>query len=311
MKNKRKLVITIPCLNEEKSLPAVLESIPKKIRGIEKIDVVVINDGSTDQTVEIAKKHNAFIINHKRNLGLARSFEDGIKKALDLGADIIVNTDGDNQYNQKEIPKLIRPIIEDTADMVLGDRQIKKLNQMPFGKKIGNIFGSWIVRKLTNSNIKDASTGFRAFNREIVQSFHSISQHTYTHETIIQSVFQGFTVTQVPVEFKKRKDGQSRLIKNVWSHIKVSAVVIVRTILIYRAFKFLSLIGLSIIGLGMTGIVRFFWFYFKGEGNGHVQSLIFSSILIGIGFNAFTLSILADLIGLNRKIIEKVLKSHD
>lgn len=303
---KTKLVITIPCHNEAQSLPEVIKSIPKKIKGVSKTEIIVIDDGSTDQTLKVAKKVGVkhFVI-HKKRQGLAQSFADGLQKALKLKADVIVNTDGDNQYDQAQIPQLIEPVLKDQADMVLGNRQVKKLTHMPPAKKIGNLFGSWVVRKLTGVKIQDASTGFRAFSRPLTQSFYLISGHTYTHETIIHAHYNSFRLKEIPVKFKKRKHGQSRLIAGIWPHLKSSAAIIVRTILIYKAFKYLALLGLGIMSLGFLGTLRFFWFYLNKEGSGHIQSLIFSSILISLGFSTLMMGILADLIGLNRKLIEK------
>ncbi|MBN1263262.1 MAG: glycosyltransferase family 2 protein [Candidatus Pacebacteria bacterium] len=305
-KNK-KLAVMIPCLNEASSLGRVLASIPKRIKGIGRIEVVVIDDGSTDQTRTIAEKAGIkHLVIHKKNQGLAKSFEDGLAKALTIGADIIVNTDGDNQYNQSQISQLVQPILKDRADLVLGNRQIRKLKHMPIAKKWGNLLGSWTIRKLTGTKIRDASTGFRAFSRELASSFGCFLGHTYTHESIIHAALNDFRIIEIPITFKKRQFGHSRLIKNIWTHIKTSGAIIVRTILVYRAFKYLSLLGLVLILSGIFGIGRFLFFYFAGKGNGHIQSLILASILIGTGFSTFLMGILADLIGLNRKLINKL-----
>jgi len=301
---RNKLVVIIPCFNEEKSLSLVLDAIPKEIGHISRVEIVVIDDGSADKTVQVAKKAGVdYLIVHKRRQGLAKTFRDGLQKALEIDGDIIVNTDGDNQYDQREIFKLIKPILKGEADMVLGNRQIAKLPHMPLSKKIGNIIGSWVVRRLTISKIQDASTGFRAFTREVASSFSLIANHTYTHETIIQADQEGFRIAEVPIRFKKRQFGESRLIKGVWFHIKASGATIVRTVLIYKAFKYLILSGLSIFLLGFLGLLRFLWFYANSQGQGHVQSLIFSSILISIGFSTLVMGILADLVGINRKLI--------
>lgn len=307
MKEKT-LVVTIPCLNEAKTIAKVIRSIPKKIPGIGQIKIVVIDDGSTDNTQKAAKKAGAnSIIVHQPNLGLAASFKHGVKKALSLGADIIVNTDGDNQYDQSQIPQLIKPILKGEADMVLGNRQVKKIKHMPLSKKIGNIFGSWVIRKLTGSTIQDASTGFRAFNRLLARSFELLANHTYTHETIIHTLYNGFRIKEIPINFKKRTFGQSRLIQGIWPHIKTSGAIIVRTILIYKAFKYLTLSGLGIMLLGVIGAGRFLWFYFNSQGSGHVQSLIFSSILISIGFSTMIMGFLADLINIQSKNLKNLL----
>lgn len=304
----RKLVITIPCLNEEKTIAQVIRSIPKKIAGIEKIEVIVIDDGSTDKTAQVARQNGAKVILHRRNLGLARTFEDGIKEALHLKADLIVNTDGDNQYDQREISKLVRPILENRAEMVLGDRQIKKLTHMPKSKKIGNLLGSWVIRLLTGTKVNDASTGFRAFSREIARSFEYISGHTYTHETIIHAHFQQFRIEEIPVHFKKRRGGKSRLIKNLWQHVKLSGAIIVRTIVFYQALNYLFVIGILFCGLSLIGFTRFLIFFIQGNGDGHVQSLIFASVLFNTGISSLMIGILADLIRANHRLIKN---QHD
>ncbi|MDO8486492.1 MAG: glycosyltransferase family 2 protein [Candidatus Staskawiczbacteria bacterium] len=303
---KPKLIIQIPCLNEEKTIGQVVKSIPNKIAQISKIEILVIDDGSTDNTIKEAKTAGAkYIYSNISTLGLARTFSIGIQKSVELGADIIVNTDGDNQYDQKEIIKLIAPIISGKADMVIGNRQIQKLVHMPKSKKIGNIIGSWTIRFLTKTNIQDASSGFRAFNRKAVSSFNLISEHTYTHETIIQAVNKGLIITEVPITFKKRISGESRLINSIWKHIKFSLATIIRALLMYKAFKYLVTGGSVIVIVGLIGTLRFLYFFLTGDGNGHTQSLVFSSVLIGVGFNTILLGIIADLISINRKMIER------
>jgi len=305
-----KLVIQIPCYNEEKTIAQVIKSIPRKIVKIKKIETLLIDDCSTDDSIKEAQKAgvNHIIIN-KRNLGLAKTFNLGVQKSLSLGADIIVNTDADNQYNQQEIPKLILPIINKEADIVIGNRQINQLPHMPIQKKLGNALGSSIIKFLSKTNITDASSGFRAFTREAASSFSLFSNHTYTHETIIQAAHNDFVLTEVPITFKKRPSGKSRLINNVIIHTFNSSKIIIRTILMYHAVKYLSTIGLLFILLGLTGTTRFLALYFTGNGAGHVQSLVISSISIGIGFNAILLGLIADLISINRRLIKKT--HHD
>ena len=301
-----KLIVTIPAYNEEKTIGRVIKSIPRKIKGISKIEVLIWSDGSTDKTLEITKKAGAdYVFFNKINLGLAKTFALMLRKAIDLKADIIVNTDADNQYDQKEIPKLLKPILNGKADMVLGNRQIKKLNHMPLAKKYGNIIGSWTIRTLTGCNIQDASTGFRALTRECAQKFNLLSPHTYTHETIVQAINKDLAIVEIPVKFKKRSSGNSRLIFGIWPHIKKSAATIIRAVLMYKAFKVLATSSLLIMSFGVVGWFRFLYFYFSGNGAGHIQSLIFSPILINLGFTICIMGILADLISINRKLIEK------
>lgn len=297
------LFITIPAYNEAKTITQVINSIPKKIKGIKAIKILVWSDGSTDQTVNIAKKAGAdFVFASKRNLGLAKTFDLATKKAVELGADIIVNTDADNQYDQKQIPLLVEPILQNLADIVNGDRQVAKLAHMPWPKKYGNQLGSWTIRLLTGLKINDASSGFRAYSREAIQNFNLISSHTYTHETLIQAVFNDLTIKEIPITFQARTSGGSRLIGSVWSHIKKSGATIVRTILMYKAFKYLLSLGLFIMVIGFFGVCRFLYFVFQGNGGGHIQSLVISSIFLSIGFNTILMGVVADLIAINRKV---------
>lgn len=306
------LIVTIPAFNEEATIDKVIKSIPKRIPGIKKVKVLVWDDGSTDKTAQIAKKAGAdFIFFSKKNLGLARTFDLATTKAVELGADIIVNTDADNQYDQAEIPKLIKPILAGKADVVNGNRQVEKLDHMPSAKKFGNMLGSWVIRLLTGLRIQDASSGFRAYTRGAIKSLTIFSNHTYTHETLIQASYKGLLVTETIVKFKKRRQGQSKLITSVWSHIKKSSSTIVRTILMYKAFKLLVGLGILIILIGFLGIARFLYFYLYGDGSGHVQSLIMSSIFISVGFNTLLLGVIADLIGVNREYITSFQKRLD
>jgi glycosyltransferase involved in cell wall biosynthesis len=301
-----KLFVIIPAYNEAKTISKVIQSIPKKIKGIKTIRTLVWSDGSSDQTVAIAKQAGAdFIFESKRNLGLAKTFNLASKKAVELGADIVVNTDGDNQYDQQEIPLLLEPILQGQADIVNGDRQVNKLEHMPWPKKYGNQLGSFVIRLLTGLKLNDASSGFRAYTKEAIESFNILSSHTYTHETIIQAVFKDLTIAEVPVTFKKRTTGGSRLISNVWSHIKKSGATIIRTILMYKAFKYLLTLGLIIMAIGMCGVLRFLYFVFQGNGGGHIQSLIIASIFISIGFNTILMGVVADLISINRKTFKR------
>lgn len=300
-----KLIVTIPAYNEEKTIGEVINSIPRKIKGFDEIRVLVWDDGSTDETISVAKVAGAdYVFSNKKNLGLAKTFSRMIKKVVELGADVVVNTDADNQYDQKEMVKLVEPILAGRADMVSGDRRVAKLGHMPWSKKYGNMIGSLTIRFLTGCRINDASSGFRAYTRECLESFNLFSNHTYTHETIIQAINNDLKIVEVPVNFKKRKgDGQSRLIFSVWDHIKKSAGTIFRTLLMYKSFKVFLTMGLIMMALGLMVGIRFLFFFFNGESDGHVQSLVLSSILLNLGFTTMVMGVLADLISMNRKLI--------
>lgn len=310
MQTKKQLYIQIPCVDEEETIGLVIKNIPRRkleLLGLS-INVLVIDDGSKDKTFEKAKQAGAdFILRHKRTLGLAKSFKEGLDYCLEKGADIIVNTDGDNQYDQKEIVKLVEPILDEGADMVIGDRQVEKLSFMSKSKKIGNLIGSMMLRFLTGSNIPDASSGFRSFSASLASSFNLQSNYTYTHETIIQAASMEALILSVPITFKQRISGDSRLIMNgVYAHIKQSGASIVRTILFYRAFKYLLVTGFILITVGTIAGIRFLYFFVGGDGRGHLQSLILASILINLGFMTVILGIIADLISFNRKTLEDI-----
>lgn len=299
------LIVTIPAFNEEATIDKVIKSIPKRIKDIKKVKVLVWDDGSTDKTAQVAKKAGAdFIFSSKKNLGLARTFDLATSKAIELGADIIVNTDADNQYDQAEIPKLIKPILAGKADVVNGNRQVEKLDHMPTTKKIGNMLGSWVIRLLTGLKIQDASSGFRAYTREAIENLSIFSRHTYTHETLVQIAFSDLAIREINVSFRKRGSGSgnSRLIKGVVSHIVKSGSTIVRTILMYKALKVFAILGImEMLGASVLAI-RFFIFYIQGSGSGHVQSLILSSMLFNLSLITILLGFISDLIIISKKI---------
>ncbi len=306
---KKKLFIQIPCLNEEKSISAVICEIPvsKLTKLALDVKIVVIDDCSSDKTAFVAKKSGAdFIIHNNTNLGLAKSFRKGLDFCVKQGADIIVNTDGDNQYTQGEIVKIVKPILDGRADMVIGDRLVETLDFMPVGNKIGNRVGSLMIRFLTGREVSDASSGFRAFSRDLATRFNLQSNHTYTHETIIQAANMDALIMNIPITFKKRKYGKSRLISNLFGHIQRSVVTIGRSVLVYKAFPYLFSLGLVISGIGILGVFRFLYFFSIGNGTGHVQSLVISSVLINLGFVIIVLGVIADLISINRKTLEEI-----
>lgn len=303
-----KLIVTIPAYNEEGSIAAVIQSIPRAIHGIDQVEILVIDDGSKDRTVEVARQSGAdHVISNIVNRGLATSFRRGINKALELGADIIVNTDADNQYDQSEIPKLIQPILDKKADIVSGDRQVKTLDHMPKAKKYGNMIGSWVVRRVSGLPIQDASSGFRAFSRDAALQLSVFSEHTYTHETIIEANDKKLVFVEVPCTFRGRDGTSSRLISGVFSHIKKSGITIVRTLVRHKPLKTFTYTGLVLIIAGIVIGSRFLYFYFHGQGSGHIQSLIFMAVSIMLGFQIVVLGLLADNINANRRINEEIL----
>lgn len=301
-----KLIITIPAYNEEKMIGWVIREVPRQIPGISEVLVLVADDGSSDKTVGEATKAGAdFIISHP-NKGLAFNFKIALEEALKLGADLIVNIDADAQYNGQEIPKLTKPILEGRAEIVLGDRQIKKLAWMPFGNKYGNILGSWFIRKLTGLRIRDASTGFRALSREAALRLNVMTAHTYTHETLIQAADQGLSMAQVPIEFRQRQD-RSRLIANLRTHIWKATIAIIRTFTVYKPLRVMLTLGLFLFSIGAFFILRFLYFWIAEEGAGHIQSLIIAGVLMMIGFQTIVLGLVASAIGWSRKIKEEIL----
>lgn len=303
-----KLIVQIPAYNEQDSIKDVIKSIPRKLPGIKKVEVLVIDDGSKDDTSKSAKEAGAdYVIRNTKNMGLARTFQKGIDFCLSKGADIIVNTDADNQYNQKEIQKLIQPILDGKADIVSGNRRVESLSHMVPAKKYGNLLGSKVVKLSAGYPIIDASSGFRAYSREAALKLFVTSTHTYTHETLIQAGKKGLKVLEVPVEFKKR-EGHSKLISSVGSHIKKSTATIIRSTLKYNSFKFFTLIGIILALLGIIPFLR--WLILsaiEGHFGQHTQSLLLGITLLMFAGFSILIGFLADLIAINRRYLEEVL----
>jgi glycosyltransferase involved in cell wall biosynthesis len=300
-----KLIIQIPCYNEEESLPVTIEDLPKKIDGVDEIEILIVNDGSSDKTAETAEALANGVVNFKRNKGLAAAFMAGIDAALKKGADIIVNTDADNQYAGEDIEKLIRPILDGKADIVIGERPIMQTAHFSPIKKFFQRFGSWIVRVMSKTNIPDAPSGFRAYSREAALSLNVISEYTYTLETIIQAGMKKFATTSVPI----RTNGvlrPSRLMSGMFSYIKRSGITIIRSTMMYKPMKFFLIVGSVFFLAGAAVFVRFLFFFFTDGGAGHVQSLIFAAVLIIMGFQTAVTGLLADIIAANRALLEDV-----
>jgi len=303
-----KLVIQIPCLNEEAVLSQTLADLPKTIDDVDEIEVLIVDDGSTDRTVEVARENGvAHVISLTHNVGLARGFATGLDEALKLGADIIVNTDADNQYAGSSIPDLIRPILEGRADLVVGDRRVKTIEHFSWLKKRLQTLGSWVVRRLSDTDIPDATSGFRAYSRDAALRLNIVSPFSYTLETIIQAGKKGIAITHVPIETNPQTR-ESRLFHSTWQFIKRQTATILRMYIMYEPLKtFAYLSALPFIVAMVLGI-RFLWNYISREGvAGHIQSLIAMGVLFSLSFLLMVLGILADLIYNSRRLTEDAL----
>lgn len=300
-----KLVIQIPCLNEEATLPLVLKSIPKKIDGIDEIIVLIIDDGSTDRTVEVAKAQGVrHFVHHIGNQGLGRSFHDGVLKALELGADIVVNTDGDNQYPQDRMDDLVRPVIDGRADIVIADRQTHSIEHFSLFKKVLQRFGSAVVNKVAGTDLPDAVSGFRAYSRESLIRLNTITRFSYCTETIIQAGYKGLRITSIPVDTNP-KLRESRLFKSTWEHIRKSAFTIIRAYIMYKPYIVFGTLGVLLFLSGLVPFARFIVLSLHdGSTRGHIQSLLIGSLFMIAAFLCLVLNIIADLIRINRILIE-------
>ena len=301
-----KLIIQIPCYNEEETLELAYNDLPKHIDGIDTIEYLIINDGSKDNTVARARElgfHH--IVSFKRNKGLAKGFMAGIDACLHLGADIIVNTDADNQYCGEDIEKIVRPIIEQKADIVIGERPIDQTEHFSWKKKKFQHLGSWVVRMASGTDIPDAPSGFRAYSREAALRLNVVNEYTYTLETIIQAGNNKTAMTSVPIRTNP-ETRPSRLFSSMWRYMKRSSTVITRSFVMYKPLTFFMTIGLVLLLIGAVLGVRFLILMAMGEGDGHVQSLILTAILMMMGFQTVTLGLLGDTIASNRKLLEDV-----
>ena len=302
-----KLIIQIPCLNEEESLPKTLEALPKHIDGVDIIETLIINDGSTDRTVEVAKQHGVnHVVSFTKRKGLARAFGAGLDAALKEDADIIVNTDADGQYKGEDIPRLIQPILKGEADIVVGNRDIENVQQFSWIKKRLQRIGSAIVRHLANSTVNDATTGFRAYNREAALKLNIISNYTYTLESIIQAENKDLAIANITISTNEVKR-KSRLFKSIPEYIKRSIVTIIRIYSMFNPFRLFATLGTASIAIGVLIGCRFVFYYLMGSGGGKIQSLILATALLIIGFQILIVGLLADLISANRRLIEDTL----
>ncbi len=301
-----KLIIQIPCYNEAETLTIALDALPKHIDGIDRIEYLIINDGSRDNTVQVAKDWGVnYVVSFPKNKGLAIGFMAGIDACIRNGADIIVNTDADNQYCGEDIEKLVRPILENRAEIVVGERPIDQTADFsPLKKKLQH-FGSFVVRKASATDIPDAPSGFRAYSREAALHINVVNQYTYTLETIVQAGRNRMAITSVPIRTNPELR-KSRLFHSMGAYIKKSMLTIIRAYMMYKPLVFFLICGSIPFIVGVIFVVRFLILYAHGGGMGHIQSLVFASMLIMVGFMTFIMGLQADIIAANRKILEDV-----
>ncbi len=301
-----KLVIQIPCYNEESALPVTLAALPKHIDGIDDIEVLIINDGSTDRTVEIAKSFGVKnFVDMPHNCGLAKAFVAGLQKSIEIGADIIVNTDADNQYCADDIEKLVKPVLSGEADIVIGSRPVSQIEHFSPLKKVLQKLGSAVMRIVSSTEVEDAPSGFRAFSRSAALQINVFDNYTYTMETIIQARAKGLVLKSIPIRVNAdlRK---SKLVKNMFDYIRRSVFTMLRMFLIYRPFRFFAIIAGIFLVLGTILGLRFLYYYIFSSGSGHIQSLILSAILIITGVQVAVIAVLSELMSINRKLLEDI-----
>jgi glycosyltransferase involved in cell wall biosynthesis len=302
-----KLIIQIPCLNEGATLPATIAALPREVPGIDIVEWLIVDDGSTDDTVAVARRCGVHhIVSHPMNQGLARAFSTGLDACLRLGADIIVNTDADNQYNADAIPALVKPILDRRADFVVGDRGTDEIAHFSWSKKRLQKLGSWVVRQASGTTVPDATSGFRAMSRHAALKLNIISDFTYTLESLIQAGNKNIATTSVPVGTNP-KTRESRLFKSNFGYIRRSAQTIVRIYSMYRPMRAFMLLGSLMCAIGVGLGARFLYYYVSGDGGGKVQSLLLGVIMLVVGAQTVLTGFLADVMGHNRKLVEDVL----
>lgn len=304
-----KLIIQIPCLNEEQTLPRTLADIPRVIEGVDVVELLVVDDGSTDRTAQIAREHGVHhVVQHHCNKGLAQAFHTGIHAALERGADIIVNTDADNQYPGHYIPELIRPIVENRADMVIGNRQTDQIAHFSPTKKLLQKLGSRAVRSVSGTDVPDAPSGFRALSREAALRLNLFTHYTYTLETIIQAGKKNMTIVAIPITTNGNLR-DSRLVKSTWNYVLRSLVTILRLFVLYEPFRTFLYFSIPFFSVGLILWLRFFYFLLTDQASrgSHVQSVIVGAVLIIIGFLIFLIGLVGELIAINRRLHEETL----
>ena len=301
-----KLIIQIPCFNEAGTLAEALAELPREVPGCDVVEWLIIDDGSIDETSAVAVASGAdHVVRHTRNQGLARAFMTGLEKALELGADIVVNTDADNQYCGADIAKLVAPIVAGEADLVIGERPISHIDHFSWIKKKLQKLGSWVVRKASGTDVPDAPSGFRAMSRVVASELNVFNNYTYTLETIIQAGQRSMAISSVPVRVNEDLR-PSRLVKSIPSYIKRSIITIIRIFVIYRPFRFFASIGTVVFALGTILGLRFVFYWLAGDGDGHVQSLILAAVLLLAGFQTVLVAFVADQLAANRLLLQQI-----
>ena len=304
-----KLIIQIPAWNEEEHLAATIAALPRRVEGFDEVSVLVIDDGSDDTTAEVADRCGAEVLRLPVHRGLAVAFAGGLDRALELGADVIVNTDADNQYNAEDIPALVTPILAGEAQMVIGDRQVHTLKQFSATKRMLQKLGSWVVRKLSRTEVADATSGFRTISREAALKLHVFTRFTYTLETILQAGEAGLKVVSVPVGVNPEVVRPSRLFDSNAGYVLRSLESIARIVVLYNPLRIFLRLGAIPVVLGLVLLARFLYFYFTDQSPaGHVQSLIASVILVVVGVQVWVVGIVADLIAVNRRLLEEAVE---
>jgi len=301
-----KLIIQIPCFNEEEVLPKTLSELPREVEGFDSVEWTVIDDGSTDNTLKVAEYYKVdHIVKHTHNQGLAKAFLSGVEHAIECGADVIVNTDADNQYPAKYIKDLTKLVLFENADIAIGVRDVNSITQFSRTKKLLQKLGSRVVNLVSSTNVEDAPSGFRAFSRHAAKKIFVFDTYTYTLETIIQARQKNLIIKTIPINVND-EERESRLVKSIFSYVYLSIKTIFKIFVIYKPFTFFSFIANIFLFFGLLISARFLYYYFSGSGDGYIQSLLLASIFLIIGFQTYLVAFLSDLIASNRKLLEEI-----